>query len=163
MSKVLTLLQDAVMRRKAWSFPLPVAGVDPTGADDHSLHLANTGERSLMVLDGELSSTVAGNLEPFRSTTLVAGSNTPVDIIIASLVGIGGAKPKGVFETGVNLVLNNSEAMGAWYLQADVARFIEFATIILPNTAWGVNWEISTGILSGRLRVVELTPEDDPA
>lgn len=154
-----TILEDAVLRRRAWNMPFDA--IDPTGADDHFLHLRNTGARSLFVVEAEISSTVAGNVEPFRASGV--GANTPVPIVPRSLSGPGGAGPSGIFETGVNLDLTVDEVMGHRFHIADTPRVIKFAMVIPPNTAWALNWEAATGILSGSIQVIELSPEDDPA
>lgn len=154
---ILELIQSAAKRGKAWE--IPFNAIDPTGADDHFLHIANTGPRSLAAVKMEVSSTVAGNLEPFRASgSGTSGTNVPP----ISLSGPGGANPKGTFETGVDLQLTNDEVLGYFYLIADTPRPLEFYYIIPPNTAIGFNWEISTGILSGQVTIIELAPDEDP-
>ncbi len=154
----MTLLQHAAARGKAWN--MPFNAIDPTAADDHFAHFKNAGERSLAMVEIEASSTVAGNLEPFRATG--DGANTPTGITPAGLYGSGGAGPVGTFETGVNLALTVGEILGHFYLVADVARLIPVYYVIPPGSALAFNWEISTGILSGHATLIELDVDDDP-
>jgi|TARA_Y100000310_G_scaffold110083_1_gene108570 hypothetical protein len=157
-TSVLDLVQSAAARQKAWS--LPFDAVDPTGANDHFFHARNTGARSLAIVQIEVSSTVAGNLEPFRASG--TSSNTPTAITAASLSGPGGPNPVGTYETGVNLDLTEGDFLARYYLAADTPRLIDTYIVIPTATAVAFNWEVATGVVTGQVIIVELTPDDDP-
>lgn len=152
------LLRDAVSRGKAWN--LPYNAIDPAGSDDQFIYVESKGPRSLAVVEIEASSTVAGNIEPIRAKVGTPSSGTK--ITAASLSGPGGADPSGVFETGVNLQLTEDDTLGHFYLIADTGRLIPVYYVIPTGTAWVINWEIGSGILSGHVTIIELAPEDDP-
>ncbi|KKL14011.1 hypothetical protein LCGC14_2520060, partial [marine sediment metagenome] len=152
------LIQDAAKRGKAWN--LPFNAIDPTAADDQFFYAESKGPRSLAIVRIEVSSTVAGNLEPIRATVGTPSSGSGIDA--ASLSGPGGNNPAGVFETGVDLQLTEGETLGHFYLAADTPRLLEVYYVIPPGTALVFNWEVATGILSGQATIIELAPDQDP-
>lgn len=154
---VLSLVEAAAARGRAWE--LPFNAIDPTAADDHFLVMQNDGAKSLAVVEIEITSTVAGNLEPMRASGTPTSGTT---IVPASLSGPGGGDPIGTFETGVNLQLTEGETLGHFYLAADTPRDIKVHYVIPAGTGIVFNWESGTGILSGQVTIVELAPDEDP-
>lgn len=154
----LSLLELAAKRGKAWI--LSIDAIDPTGADDHFVHMRNTGARSLAIVAMELMSTVAGFVEPFRASG--TASNTPTAVTPRSLAGPGGAAPVGTFETGVDLVMTIGDLLGFFYLAANTPRPLEVYYVIPPATGIAFNWSVATGVLSGHVILVELAQDEDP-
>ena len=110
----------------------------------------------------ELSTTVAGNVEPQRVTGTASGG-TKATTALASL-GDASAKPLADVETGVDITgLTSVFSLGHYYLAADTARLIVFpGGIRIPQSnAVGFNHEVATGILSGSITFFEVTPEDN--
>jgi len=103
---------------------------------------------------------VAGNLEPFVGT----GDLTGVTNVNCRNLGGGTTQPKDEKGTGVDITgLTTAGAqVGYYYLVADTPRTIKFpggVTVGILET-FALNWEISTGILSGTITFYEKDEED---
>jgi len=149
--------RDAVNRGKAWA--MPINGIDPTGADDHFVHIHNKTDKALELVRGRLSSTVAGMVELLRGTG-TSSSSTAVPLLP---MGVNKDTPGGgsLFETGANLQLTgDGAALTHDYLAADVARDIDYGIRIPANGQVYLNWTVATGVLSGFL-IITQPPEDE--
>jgi hypothetical protein len=144
------------IRGRAWNMPFDA--IDPAGADDHFLHIKNSGKLPLQIFEVEVVSTVAGFLEPFRASGV---ATTPTAVIPVPL-GESSNGPVGTFEVGADLQVTAGAMLSHIYLAANTPRNIDFrAGIIIPSGgALGFNWTAGTGVLSGHVGIMEVTEED---
>lgn len=149
-----------VLRGRA--FYMPFDAIDPTGADDHFVHIHNRGVRPLEIFEVELFSTVAGFVEPFRAS---GASSTPTAVTVVNLrdeESLPGGNS--LFETGVDLVLTVVRKVGHLYLAANTPRRIVFEAgiIIGVGKQLAFNWDAATGILTGHIGFHELPADEHP-
>ena len=154
-----TRLEDAVRRGKAWR--LSINALDPTGANDIFAYINNTSQRTREIHSMEISSTVAGNVEPQRVTGTAAGG-TNATTALANLSGKGEKPAEADVQTAVDITgLTNVFDLGHYYLIADTPREIYLGIRVPAGQAVAFNWEAATGILSGSITFFEVSPEDE--
>ena len=159
-TKVESRLEAAVRRGRAWR--LSIDTLDPTGANDIFAYLNNSSTKHREIHSMEISSTVAGNIDPQRVTGTAAGG-TNATTALANLKG-DGYKPAAADVTAVDITgLTSVFDLGHYYLIADTPREIVFPGGIRyqPGQAVAFNWETATGILSGSITFFEIDPEDE--
>jgi len=149
---------SSVLRGKTWTVPFDA--IDPTGADDHFVHIKNNGPRPLEVFELELFTTVAGFVEIVRCT---GTATSPTAIVPVSLRG-SGAAPVGLFESGVDLQMTLGSKIMHIYLAANTPRRIPLeAGLLIPNGGQiALNWDQATGILTGHVGLHEVPADEDP-
>lgn len=150
-------MHEALNSGRAWTIPFDA--VDPTGADDYFVYIRNDSAiYNLILVALNASSTVAGTLELQTVTgtpsggsniTLVAkkiGTTLAPDITAQSGVDITGLTDGGVHEF-VELFTT------VW---TESVRLMDRPIIIPQSQAAALLWTESTGILTGKVDVVQI-------
>ncbi len=157
-TKVETPIRAAARKGRAWT--LPFNAVDPTGADDVMAVIKPTSGNPIEVIQVEVSSTVAGNLEPMVGTGALTGLT---DVPCRNLGG-GATQPKAEKGTGVDItgITQVGGQIGHYFLVADTPRVIDFpgGVRVEINESFALLWEVATGILSGNVTFFEIDEED---
>ena len=164
-AKLLTPLEDAIFRGRAWSGSFEA--VDPTGADDQFFNFKNKSSKSLVFVKFRLLTTVLGTVELHRATG--DASNTPVAVILNNL-GAQVATPDVTVETGVNLVMTLGLLITRRELLINTAATHDgnldildnLPVLVAPGTGIALNWETATGILDGTFTFYEVATDDEP-
>lgn len=160
------LMTDSVIRTKdnfingetgkVWS--LSFAGVDPAGADDKFLYIKNTGSEPLRFTDLRISSTVVGIV----SIKKVSGVASYVsETAISPLSRRTGKSPTLQAIANTDSDITGLTEEGTWFYipLSAVGQQTHLSTssnvIIDSGDAVVLEWDTSTGILTGTVSVVE--------
>jgi len=141
---------------KVWS--LALEDIDPAGADDKFFYLENTGTEVLKITDLRFSSTVAGIIKVKKV------SGTPVYVGETSVTPVSRRTDKApilAVTTNTDTDITGLTDEGVWfYIPLDSAgKLVHLRTssniMIAPGGKLALEWDTSTGVLTGIVSVVE--------
>ena len=154
--------EEFAMRKNGDLWLLPIAAIDPTGADDNFAYLKNDGLPQIEVLSVDVLTTVAGIVKMEKCSGTAAGVTARDPL---NLNGKFGDTPEITFGTGVDITgLTDLGIVDLQGLAADLTpptRYRRHSIITLnQGDAVLLNWDTATGILTGGIRIMR-TPDKD--